>query len=167
MFGNTVRKSAGLALATAFVIAAPGQPARAATETSTLGITVDVVSACAIQGGTIDFGTYESGQIDTIPAVGTISYTGCPEGAANIALDGGQSGDEQSRAMTDGNGNQLNYRIFQDAARTTNWGTGVAAKTVAVEAGGVGSWEVYGRIIREQSVPAGTYADSINITITF
>ena len=66
-----------------------------------------------------------------------------------------------------GNGNELSYHIFQDAARTTFWGTGEASKTVEVEAGGDGSWEVYGRIIREQIVPPGTYSDSINITLTF
>ena len=167
MFGKSLRSSAVLALATPFLIAAPGQSAKAITETSQLGITADVISVCAIEGGTIDFGTYESGQLSTVPAVGTISYAGCPEGVANIALDAGQTGDEQARAMTDGNGNQLSYHIFQDAARTELWGTGEASKDVEVEAGGAGSWEVFGRIIREQAVPAGTYTDSINITLTF
>lgn len=167
MLGKTARKASVVPLAAGLIIAVPGHSAKAITENSTMSVTVDVVSACTIQGGTIDFGTYESGQSGTIPAVGTITYSGCPEGAANIALDAGQSGNEDERAMADGNGNELAYHIFQDAARTTFWGTGEASKTVDVETGGDGSWEVYGRIIREQVVPPGNYSDSINITLTF
>ena len=69
--------------------------------------------------------------------------------------------------MTDNGGNELNYHLFQDAARTTFWGTGDASKTVEVDESGTGTWEVYGRIIREQFVSPGTYTDSINVILTF
>lgn len=140
---------------------------QAQTQTSTLGVTANVVNDCSIAGGTIDFGTYTSGQDLTVPAEGTIAYSDCPAGAVNVALDGGQAASEVPRSMTDGNGNSLDYFIFQDAARTQYWGTGETAQSLTVDPSGTGSWIVYGRIIRDQIVPAGTYSDSVNITLTF
>lgn len=142
-------------------------PADAATATGLFAVTVNVQQNCTVDSGSLDFGTYLSGQADTVATTGSISYSNCNAATINVALDGGQAGDENNRAMTDGSGNSLNYVLFQDSARTVNWGTGANAPDLAVAAGGSGTWPVYGRIIREQSVPAGTYTDSVNITLTF
>lgn len=142
--------------------------ASAATDTATLSVSVTVQDTCSISGGSMDFGTYMSGQADTVPTIGAISYSGCAVGTTvNIELDGGQANSEIPRSMTDGNGNLLEYYIFQDAARTIYWGSGFLSKDVIVDNSGSGIWEVYGRIIREQTVPSGSYADSVNITLTF
>lgn len=158
-----------LAVAAAFSLTAGfvASSAKSATDTGVLNITVNVLQTCSVEGGSMDFGTYESNQADTVPAIGTITYNGCQAGTVNVALDGGQAASEEPRAMTDGQGNSLQYHIFQDAARTAIWGTGDRSQDVPVADGGSGTWELYGRIIRQQDVPAGSYTDSVNITVTF
>jgi spore coat protein U-like protein len=71
--------------------------------------------------------------------------------------------------MTSG-ANLLNYNIYTTAARTTVWGNGTGG-TAAI--GGTGSGvaqavTVYGRVGSGQtSVPAGAYADTVAVTITY
>lgn len=165
---NNLAARWAMALTAGAVFALASAPnAHAVTETGILSVVANVQQTCAIEGGSLDFGNYISGQGGTLPANGTITYTGCQVGTVNIALDAGQNGVETLRAMADGNGNILNYTIFQDLARTTLWGLAGNSSDVAVDASGSGTWPVYGRIIREQVVPAGTYTDSVNITLTF
>ena len=139
----------------------------AGTDTGEVSVTVNVVEICSIAGGSLDFGTYESGQTGSLPAQGTITYSGCNPGTVNVALDGGQAGNENLRSMSDGNGNLLNYYIFKDAARTEIWGTDARSADLAVDASGSGTWTTYGRILRDQSVSAGTYSDAVHVTVTF
>ena len=80
---------------------------------------------------------------------------------------GGANASGNPRYMLNGV-NQLNYNLFQDAGRTTIWGSysGPASAlplTVTLNASGTGSAnaQIFGRIYSgQQAVPAGTYTSS-------
>jgi spore coat protein U-like protein len=139
---------------------------QAATDTDTLTVTATVTSGCALTGGTLAFGTYVSGQGTDLDATGAINYANCAAGTLTFALDGGSSGNAAARTMKAGSAS-LNYQIFRNSTRTSNWGSGAEAQTVTLLTTTGGSVTVYGRIPKSQTVAAGSYTDTVTITLTF
>ena len=135
------------------------------TDTSTLSVTATVATSCALSSGTLDFGTYTSGQTTPRDATGQFAFTNC-DGTLTFELDGGQSGSVSARAMTSG-GNSLSYQLFRDSSRTAVFGTGSDAQQVLLLTPQNGTVSVYGRIDAGQVAAAGTYSDTVNITLTF
>jgi spore coat protein U-like protein len=71
--------------------------------------------------------------------------------------------------MTSGS-NSLTYGLYTNAARTTVWGdgTGSTATVTNTGSGSAQNFTVYGRIPAGQtSTPAGIYADTVSVTITY
>ncbi len=62
----------------------------------------------------------------------------------------------------------INYGLFQNAALTTNFGNTVNTDTLAGT--GVGTAQtitVYGQVPAQASPAPGSYADVVNVTVTF
>jgi spore coat protein U-like protein len=73
-----------------------------------------------------------------------------------------------NRKMTGPAANQLNYSLFRDAGRTSNWGNTVGTDTVPGAGTGVAqTFTVFGRIPGSQPRAPGTYSDTITVTLTF
>lgn len=141
------------------------QSAAAGTDNDVLTVTVTVQSSCSLNGGTLDFGQYNSGQATDLDATGTISFVNC-NGNLVFALDGGNSGSVAGRQLRSGT-DRLDYQLFRNPTRTAVWGSGLDAREVTLLTPQSGSLQVYGRIPRRQAVPNGTYTDIINIMLTF
>lgn len=140
--------------------------AGAVTRTGTLGISVAVQSACSIAGGSLDFGTYTAGQATDKDALVSIAYTDCGPGTITFELDGGGAGDVSARKLRSGT-NTMNYNLYKDSARTSLLGTGTNGRTNTLTAITSGTFAVYGRVPKSQAAAAGTYTDTVNITLTF
>lgn len=151
-------------LAIAAILVAP-RLALAGTDTDQLTVTATVQSGCALTGGTLDFGTYTSGQQTDLDATGAINYTNC-SGTLTFALDGGGSANINARQMRSG-ANRLNYQIYRNQIRNSVWGTGTDSQGQQLIGTQSGSIPVYGRIFKGQTVPDGVYTDIVNITLTF
>jgi spore coat protein U-like protein len=156
-------RGAALALA----LASAAIPAGADTDTGQLTVTATVLSGCTLIGGSLDFGDYVSGQPGNRDAAGQISYVNC-SGLLTFDLDGGQAGDVMARRMSSGDAS-LGYQIYRTSARSSVWGMGADALQLQLlgAAPMSGSVGVHGRIFGGQSVPAGSYTDIVNITLTF
>ena len=150
------------ALAAAFAM-----PALADTDTDVLTVLVTVQEACAISGSTLDFGTYTGGQQNALNGQGQISYSGCAAGTLVIDFDGGTGGDVQARRMASNAGGTLGYQLYRNSSRTQVWGIGANAQQVQLLQPGAGSIPVYGSIPGGQAAAAGSYADTVNVTLTF
>ena len=61
----------------------------------------------------------------------------------------------------------LNYGLYRDSARSQSFGQGSNAKVVTLTGPGSGSVSLYGRIPGGQIVPAGTYTDTVVVTLSF
>jgi spore coat protein U-like protein len=81
------------------------------------------------------------------------------------------SGTISPRQMGSG-ANRLSYNLYRDSGRSQVWGqtSGVDAGTITIN--GVpnngsrnGTFVIYGRIPAQQSVGAGAYSDSVQITV--
>jgi len=151
----------------AAVLAVTAAPAFAAgTDTDVLTVRVTVQEACTIAGGTLDFGTYNSGQQAALDAEGTISYNSCAAGTISIALDGGSANSVNNRRMASGD-SQLAYQLYRNSSRSNVWGTGEQALAQVLLVPDSGSIPVYGRIPGGQNVPGGNYTDTVTVTLTF
>lgn len=153
-------------LAALFTVAAATlQPAWAGTDTDQLTVTATVQSSCGLNGGTLNFGQYISGQATDLDVTGTINYVNC-SGELTIALDGGANGSVTARQLRSGT-NRLSYQIYRNSSRSAIWGSGSDAHGVILLSPQSGSIPVYGRILRNQGVADGIYTDVVNITLTF
>lgn len=158
----------GLALAVVpILIACHAAAARAASDQGTLDVHVQVQVTCTVTAGSLDFGTYVSGQRDPLQGEGSIGYDDCPAGDLLVALDSGTNGSRKSRAMRSGAGDRINYQLYRNPERKQVWGTGKSALEVSLDQRGSGRVPVYGTVLGGQSVPAGDYSDTVNVTLSF
>ena len=154
-------------LAAAAFLAVAGT-ANAATVQDQFQARITIQNDCVINSVTdLDFGT--SGLLNAaVDATATISLR-CTENASyDIGLDGGGTGDTSARQMSDGSGNTVDYQMYQDAARTVAWGNVVGTDTKSGTGTGVDdSHTIYGRVPAQATPPAGTYTDTVTVTVTY
>ncbi len=141
------------------------RPAGAGSDTGQLSVSAVVLSSCSVIGGSLDFGQYVSGQPTDLDVVGQIDYANC-SGTLSFALDGGLGGDINAREMRSGDA-RLRYQLYRTPSRLAVWGEGLDAYETTVLQTQGGKINVFGRVFRGQAVPDGTYADVVNITLTF
>jgi spore coat protein U-like protein len=145
---------------------------RASTATSTFTVTATVPTACTINAGPMNFGNYASGSALQVTATSTITANCALLTAYTVALSKGSATSFSPRTMTMTSGGTtytLNYNLYTNVANTSIWGDGTnGTSTVAgVGSGAPQNLTVYGTIPAGQSIPVGTYTDTIVATITF
>ncbi len=115
---------------------------------------------CDLTDTSMNFGTYTG-----ILLNGTSTGKIICAGGWNIPLDAGTGAGatETIRKMTGPGGAELSYEVFQDAARTINWGN-----TTGTEMTGTGNANItfYGQIPAGQYVVPGTYTDTLTTATT-
>ena len=147
----------------------PVASANAGTATTSFLVTANVNSNCIIDATDLDFGDYDpvGGALD---GQSQISVTCLKTTQWNVGLNAGTAAGATvtTRKMTGPGAFLLDYALFSDAARTTNWGETVGTDTVSGT--GTGATQivtVYGRIPASQNVGVGGYVDTITATVTF
>jgi spore coat protein U-like protein len=62
----------------------------------------------------------------------------------------------------------VNYRLYRDAGRTQNWGNSIGTDTLAGTGNGAAqAITVYGRVPAQSTPAAGTYTDTVAVTVTY
>lgn len=157
-----------LAFVGLLAVAGPGW---AATATTTFGVTGTVVPTCSVAAAALNFGAAIpnpiNSNVDVTGAVTATCSTGAPYTLA-LSAGGGAGATFAARRMTSGP-NGLTYSLYSDAGRSVVWGNGTLGSSLSNNTGN-GTAQVitvYGRIPSPQTVPTGTYSDTITVTITF
>lgn len=177
-----------------FVLAALGgglnHPSRAAAQTSitgTIGVTLTLTSACSINGtlltsgtganfGTLDFGTattlftQQDAQVLT-GSSGGISLTCSPGISPELTITSGSNDANTSgghlHALASGTSN-VPYDLYSDSSRSIVLQNN---KSVALTASSTTyTTNLYGRVFgagTASTLPAGTYTDTLNVTLSF
>jgi len=122
-------------------------------------------AVCTVTPQAVSFGSYDPLGATNLDGAGNINVTCDVSTPFTVARSAGNSGTFTERRMTSGV-NQLGYNLYSDAARTTVWGDGVGAGSVSGSGTNV-DMSVYGRIPALQNIPAGSYADTITVTVTY
>jgi spore coat protein U-like protein len=170
MRSPTFRKIAATLIAvSSFAVAGT---AYAATATGTLSSTATVTSNCTVSTTTVAFGNVDVTSGSAVNSTGGISVT-CTNGtawAASANAGAGTGASLATRKMANG-ANLLNYVLYTDSARTTVWGDGAGGTTATLSDTGSGSAQaktIYATVPAGQtSLPAGSYSDTVTVTITY
>jgi spore coat protein U-like protein len=162
------KKNRFVAASIAAVVLASSAPASfAATASGTLTISASVVAACTVVGSAIAFGAYTQSVVNQS---GTITVL-CTNGTAyNVGLDAGTGtgATVSNRKMSAAGGGTLNYALYRDAARTSNWGSTIGTDTATGTGSGLTqTLTVYGQIAAAQTPLAGAYSDTVTVTLTY
>jgi spore coat protein U-like protein len=130
--------------------------------------TATVLASCAVSATNLDFGTTGTltSNIDSTSSIKVSCTNGSPY---QIGLDAGTGtgATVTNRKMTL-SGATVNYALYSNSSRTTNWGNTVGTDTV----GGTGTGAsqlltVYGRVPSQSTPAPGTYTDTIVVTVTY
>ena len=154
-----------IVLASALIPAA----AFAGTATTTMPVTMTITAGCTVSATTLAFGT-QSVLASATPANGTLSVTCTNTTPYNVGLDkgGGSGATITVRKMTGPGGATINYGLYQNSGFTTNFGNTVGTDTLAGTGNGtVQTITVYGQVPSQSSPAPGSYADVVNVTVTF
>jgi spore coat protein U-like protein len=132
---------------------------------------------CSVTATGVAFGNYNATNSSPTNANGNVRVR-CTvllvsvAAQTNISLNAGGSGSYAPRKMSSG-ANRLNYNLYKETSHTTVWGDGT---------GGTGIWTdntliavlgtnidhtLYGSMPAGQYVAAGSYADTITVTVEF
>ncbi len=170
---STLRKSfvgrvIGVFAGIAVLLALHGATLFAATATATLTVTATVPTECTVTGATLAFGTYSTLSASNVDQTASISVA-CTSGAsATIGLDLGANATGSTRRMSNGASGFLSYELYSNSGRTTVWGnSGGALVNYSASSNAATPFTVYGRVPGSQSSPAGSYTDSVTVTVTF
>jgi spore coat protein U-like protein len=129
-------------------------------------VSATVSSQCSVSATTLDFGTVGllSANTDNTSAL-TVQ---CANGVAyQVGLDTGQHATGPTRRLQ-GPGGFVTYELYRNSARTQRWGTTLNSDTVAGSGNGSNqALTVYGRVPGQTTPSAGTYNDTITVTVTY
>ncbi len=142
----------------------------AATATTTFQVTATVANSCKVTATDLSFGAYDP-VAGALNGTSVITATCTAQTPYTIGMNAGANSASAigtTRAMIAGAGQFLSYELYSDATRSAVWGAPGGA-TVAQSAltGGALNYTVYGQIPASQYVPAASYADTINVTVTY
>jgi spore coat protein U-like protein len=126
---------------------------------------------CTISTAALAFGSYDpvvAHASTNLDGTGTVTVA-CTKGASStIGLGLGSNAAGSVRRMTDGSSNYLTYELYSDASRTTVWNTAAGLYNPGVAPSKVArNFTVYGRVVSNQDVPAGSYNDTVVATVNF
>ena len=142
-----------------------------ATAPATFNVSAGIVPACSVAATPLAFGSSIpspiTANVDAQSVIGVLCSTGTPY---SVALNPGNGAGATfaTRRLTSG-ANTLGYSLYRNAARTQLWGDGTGGSTLATATGSgtAQALTVFGRIPNGQTAPAGSYTDTINVTVTF
>ncbi len=120
--------------------------------------------------GSISFGNYDVFSTIPLDSIGTIQITcDLTEAHTIISLAPSQNGGFNPRRMRNSsNGDLLSYNLFTTAARTSIWGDGTGGTSTVTQRvfrNTPAIVTIYGRIAARQNVSAGSYSETVTVTI--
>ena len=130
-------------------------------------VSVNLAASCAVSAFPLSFGA-QTALTSGVAAATSLSVT-CTQGTGyTVALGAGTAtgATTASRKMT-GPGGALAYGLYRDLAHTANWGVNSPSDTYAGTGNGAAqSVPVYG-LLPAQPAAAGSYSDTIVVTLTY
>ncbi len=145
---------------------------------SLIPLQAHAVGNCSVSANSVSFGSYTYTSPSPTDTTGNVRVS-CSLGgfvslfiSYEIAFSTGNSGSYSPRTLAFG-GNNLPYNLYTNAARNNVWGDGTGGTSTISDGYLLGlftvvrDYTVYGRIPAAQNTPAGSYADTIIVTITY
>ena len=137
-------------------------------------------TACTGSSTSMGLGTYIGDSNSPVDSIGTFALrctrSGGPQNVTVTMAIGasGNNGSIANRVLVSPSwADQLQYNLYRDAARQGVWGETAGVDTMAVglvipnNATATATFTIYGRIPGLQNVHAGTYSDTLTVTVSY
>lgn len=133
--------------------------------------------SCGVSATAVGFGSYDTLSPLHDDATGTITVT-CSNTLSllvsyDILLSNGSASSYSPRRMASGS-HQLDYNLYTNLTRSTIWGDGTGGSSKLSDGYLLGvlvpvtrNYTIYGRIPARQNVAAGSYVDTITVTVNY
>lgn len=157
------------AASAALLLAVLPNAANAGTATDNLAVSATVIASCNVSTSPLAFGNYNPVTATPLDAATSISVT-CTNGTTYDVLmnEGGGSGASVGTRKMTSSGNLLNYSIYRDSNRSNVWGATIGSNVVSgTGTGAAQPIDVYGRVPAQQAAPAGSYTDTVVVTVSY
>lgn len=148
-------------------------PALAQTSvTAVMTVSMSVTASCSLSVTAVNLGSSTGTAVTAESDVGVT----CSNGTAyTIGLHGGANVDATSRRLADGASNFVRYFVYQDAARTVEWGDkNLAGATYnngnTKDSAGTGAAQTHTAYFSTQTFTTGapgTYTDTVTVSVVF
>jgi len=125
-------------------------------------------AACTISVTGVSFGSYDVFAAAPLDSTGTVTIE-CNK-MLQVILTRGSSSSFTPRTMRSGALEILDYNLYLDAARTVIWGDGSSGTQLYSKSNSGNnafSVTVYGRVPAGRDVSAGSYSDTVTVTMNF
>lgn len=149
-------------------------PVYATTTATDMAVVVNVYASCSMSVTSLDFGPYDpigANATRDLLATATVT-TNCTEGAFVIVRMGKgihstyRTRGNYSRHMSNvGSDSKLKYELYKNEGLTDVW-TGKWGQRVA-GTGASDDLTVYGKVFQNQQAAAGSYTDTVTVTVLF
>lgn len=144
--------------------------AMAATTTAQFNVQIQITAECVITSASdLNFGSKGviAANVDATSSIGVQ----CTNGTTyNVGIDAGAGSGATvaSRKMTGPSSQTVGYTLYRDAAHTQVWGTTIGSDTRSgTGTGSAQAITVYGRVPVQATPGAGSYADTVTVTVTY
>lgn len=151
------------------IVTVAGKGASAATATANLGVSITIDATCAISSvSDVAFGSVGLLNAD-IPSTGSFDVE-CTSGTTysiSLGVGNGTGATVAQRYMSFG-AHTVEYSLYIDAGHTQLWGVTIGSDTVAGTGDGTPqTYTVYGLVPSQSTPPAGTYNDTVVISVDY
>jgi spore coat protein U-like protein len=143
-------------------------PALAATATANMDVRVTITAECKINSGkALDFGTHGvlDAKIDDEASFNVQCTKGTPY-EIGLGFGNGTQGSLTTRYLTTGTAT-IGYNLYKDADRKEPWGIADPNDTKGTGNGDEQPFTVYGRIPAQTTPAAGSYTDTVAISVAY
>ncbi|WWO99546.1 MAG: spore coat U domain-containing protein [Candidatus Dasytiphilus stammeri] len=132
-----------------------------------IGNGCEVTRGTLMHFGNIDFGEHPNlNNVIDAQSTGTGGSIGlnCTKGLSYyVSLNDGSQPDGKQRRMKGEQGDYIKYDLYQNAAHTKLWDSKLSQAGTGKET----ALTIYGRIPKQPSVKAGTYTDTVTVTVSW
>jgi spore coat protein U-like protein len=163
---TAIKSTAPVAVLGLLALVLAPTPAAATTATTTFAVSATVQATCSVTATAMAFGTYSSTAASNSSSTVSVSCTNTTP--YTIGLDAGLTAGATvtTRQMKNGSA-LLNYALYSDSGRTTNWGNSTGSWVSGTGNGAAQALTVYGQVATGQYVTPGSYSDTITATVTY
>ena len=164
-----MRMTTGLGVLTG--LAFVGGPACATTSiTQNLAVSMTITAQCIFTSSTPTLSFPSNGVLTSnVDATATVSVQCTNSLPFQIGLDAGTGGGTTTtRLMAGGSSETIQYKLYQDANHTINWGNTLNSDTASKTGTGASvDYTIYGRVPPQSTPSASSYTDTVTITVTY
>jgi spore coat protein U-like protein len=162
-----VKSAMAAAAVLAITLVSVPNSAFASTTTTSMAVSATVVNSCNVSANPLAFGQYSGAALNVSTTISVTCNTGDTY-SVGLNAGGGTGATVTNRLMTLSSGSStLAYSLLSGSFTGTNWGNSSGSWVSGTGNGSAQTLTVYGVVAAGLYPTAGSYGDSVTVTLTY